>query len=76
MLTAGRLPHARQITDNAFDRSAGRAFDAWVGDVFVSILPCWHIFERTAAYYLLSRGVTMVRDSVTDGGGFCGGGTA
>lgn len=32
----------------------------WVGDVFVSILPCWHIFERTAEYYTLTRGVTMV----------------
>lgn len=33
----------------------------WVGDVFVSILPCWHIFERTAEYFTLTRGVTMVR---------------
>ncbi len=32
----------------------------WVGDVFVSILPCWHIFERTAEYFTLTRGVTMV----------------
>lgn len=37
----------------------------WVGDVFVSILPCWHIFERTAEYFTLTRGVTMVSYSRT-----------
>lgn len=35
-------------------------FDPAPGDVFVSILPCWHVFERTAAYWCLSRGMTLV----------------
>lgn len=30
------------------------------GEVFVSILPCWHVFERTAAYWCLSKGVSLV----------------
>ena len=30
------------------------------GEVFVSVLPCWHIFERTAAYYCFSKGMTVV----------------
>ncbi|KAA8490963.1 putative acyl-activating enzyme 16, chloroplastic [Porphyridium purpureum] len=34
--------------------------DTVPGDVFVSILPCWHIFERTAEYFVLSRGGTLV----------------
>ena len=31
-----------------------------VSDVFLSILPCWHIFERTAEYWCLARGSQMV----------------
>lgn len=33
--------------------------DPWVGDTFVSILPCWHILERTAEYFCLSRGTHL-----------------
>eukprot|EP00953_Heterococcus_sp_UTEX-ZZ885_P008152 4892-Heterococcus_DN1.PRE.1 len=36
----------------------------WVGDSFVSILPCWHISERTAEYFTLSRGAKMVYSNV------------
>ena len=28
--------------------------------MFLSILPCWHIFERTAEYWCLARGSQMV----------------
>lgn len=49
-----------QVSMNSFDRSEGSPMNPWVGDVFVSILPCWHIFERTAEYFTLTRGVTMV----------------
>ncbi|CAN0211026.1 unnamed protein product, partial [Discosporangium mesarthrocarpum] len=49
-----------QVVNNAFDREAGRPLDPWVGDKFVSILPCWHIFERTAEYFTLSHGCTLV----------------
>lgn len=30
------------------------------GEVFVSILPCWHVFERTASYWCLTKGVVLV----------------
>jgi len=30
--------------------------DTVKNDCFVSILPCWHIFERTAEYFVLARG--------------------
>jgi long-chain acyl-CoA synthetase len=41
-------------------RSADLKNAVRVGDVFLSILPCWHIFERTAEYFCLSRGVQMI----------------
>lgn len=31
-----------------------------VGDMVLSILPSWHIYERTVEYYLLSQGCTQV----------------
>ena len=55
-----------QVSQNSFDRSEGSPMNPWVGDVFVSILPCWHIFERTAEYFTLTRGVTMVKPSLYD----------
>jgi long-chain acyl-CoA synthetase len=49
-----------QVFKNSFNRNRNNKYDPWVGDVFVSILPCWHIFERTAEYFCLSRGAQMV----------------
>eukprot|EP00172_Hildenbrandia_rubra_P004316 Plantae.Rhodophyta-Hildenbrandia_rubra.ctg8493.p1 GENE.Plantae.Rhodophyta-Hildenbrandia_rubra.ctg8493~~Plantae.Rhodophyta-Hildenbrandia_rubra.ctg8493.p1 ORF type:complete len:758 (-),score=155.34 Plantae.Rhodophyta-Hildenbrandia_rubra.ctg8493:1368-3563(-) len=37
--------------------------DPLPGEVFVSVLPCWHIFERSSAYYCLSKAMTMVYSS-------------
>jgi long-chain acyl-CoA synthetase len=34
------------------------------GDIQLSILPCWHIFERTAEYYAHARGVCLVYSNV------------
>jgi len=34
--------------------------DPCPGNVFVSILPVWHIFEKTAQYFFLSKGVCVV----------------
>lgn len=31
-----------------------------VGDSFLSLLPCWHIFERSAEYGMLGRGCRIV----------------
>eukprot|EP00667_Euglena_gracilis_P001825 EG_transcript_1826 len=30
------------------------------GDVWVTILPCWHVYERATEYWMLSHGVTLV----------------
>ena len=49
-----------QVFQNSFNRNMNHKYDPWIGDVFVSILPCWHIFERTAEYFCLSRGTQMV----------------
>ncbi|KAG5177099.1 long-chain acyl-CoA synthetase [Tribonema minus] len=53
-----------QILENSFNRANGGKYDPWVGDTFVSILPCWHIFERTAEYFMLARGVEMVYSNI------------
>jgi long-subunit acyl-CoA synthetase (AMP-forming) len=52
------------VLEHSFNRAGKRALDAWVGDTFVSVVPCWHIFERTAEYFTLSRGVKMVSSSI------------
>ena len=31
-----------------------------IGDSFLSLLPCWHIFERSAEYGMLGRGCRIV----------------
>lgn len=49
-----------QVTSSSFSRNLRSEANPRVADVFLSILPCWHIFERTAEYYFLSRGCTMV----------------
>lgn len=42
------------------DRICIGSIDPIPGNVFVSILPCWHIFERTASYYCFSKGMEIV----------------
>lgn len=42
------------------DRICVGSIDPVPGDVFVSVLPCWHIFERTAAYYCFSKALKVV----------------
>lgn len=42
------------------DISLGERLDPVPGEVFVSVLPCWHIFEITAAFWVLSKGVVLV----------------
>jgi long-chain acyl-CoA synthetase len=49
-----------QIKSNSFNKVDGQKNDPFVSDVFLSILPCWHIFERTAEYWCLARGSQMV----------------
>ena len=34
------------------------------GDRFLSLLPPWHMYERSAEYFALSRGVSQVYTSV------------
>jgi long-chain acyl-CoA synthetase len=51
MLSHGNLLHqVRELDSVIIPRS---------GDQVLSILPCWHSLERSAEYFLLSRGCTM-----------------
>lgn len=52
------LTHGNILSQLA-DISLGR-LDPVPEEVFVSVLPCWHVFERTAAYWCLSKGVILV----------------
>lgn len=51
MLTHANLLH--QVN------TLGAVVQPEIGDQVLSILPSWHSFERTAEYYLLSRGCTQ-----------------
>lgn len=53
------LTHSN-ILSQLEDISLGGKLDPVPGEVFVSVLPCWHVFERTAAYWVLSKGVALV----------------
>lgn len=52
------LTHDNLLTQLT-DISLGK-IDPLPSEVFLSILPCWHVFERMAMYWVLSKGVTMV----------------
>jgi hypothetical protein len=49
----GRGP-LTQIHANSFHRTGAlNTADPRPGDVFVTILPCWHVFERSTEYWML-----------------------
>ena len=52
MLSYSNLMH--QIT------TMGTVVQPEIGDIVLSILPSWHVYERTVEYYLLSQGCTQV----------------
>ncbi len=56
MLSHGNLLH--QI------RELGAVIIPKPGDQVLSILPCWHSLERSAEYFLLSRGCTMTYTNI------------
>ncbi|NJK99189.1 MAG: long-chain fatty acid--CoA ligase [Spirulinaceae cyanobacterium SM2_1_0] len=56
MLTHGNLLH--QVT------GVVAVLTPTPGDRALSILPSWHAYERSAEYYLLSRGCTLVYTSI------------
>uniref|UniRef100_A0A0C3TI21 AMP-dependent synthetase/ligase domain-containing protein n=1 Tax=Guillardia theta (strain CCMP2712) TaxID=905079 RepID=A0A0C3TI21_GUITC len=60
VLTHGNLLH--QMLENVYSPSL--PLEPLPGDVFLCILPCWHIFERFAEYYSLVRGAKLVYSSV------------
>jgi long-subunit acyl-CoA synthetase (AMP-forming) len=62
MLTHGNLLH--QIKHISLDDSDMRSVGP--ADVVLSLLPCWHIFERSSELYALSRGGTLVYSTVRD----------
>jgi long-chain acyl-CoA synthetase len=51
MLSHGNLMH-QLIT-------MGTVVQPEIGDIFLSILPSWHVYERTVEYFLLSQGCTQ-----------------
>ena len=54
-----------QVYENSFHaENPTGPLNPEVGDTFVSILPCWHIFERTAEYWTMSRGVKLVYSNI------------
>ena len=57
------LSHANllhQVQHNTFSLTNPSKWNPMVGDTVVSILPCWHIYERTSEYYCFARGVQQV----------------
>src|SRR5579883_344908 len=52
MLSHGNLIH--QIA------TIGAVVQPQVGDIAVSILPTWHVYERSCEYFLLSQGCTQI----------------
>lgn len=58
VLSHGNLLH--QVQHNTFSLTNPEKWNPVVGDTVVSILPCWHIYERTSEYYCFARGVQQV----------------
>ena len=56
MLSHGNLMH--QIT------TMGVVVQPQVGDRVLSILPSWHVYERTVEYFLLSQGCTQIYTNI------------
>lgn len=56
MLTHANLLHQVQHLDKVVDISAG--------DRFVSLLPPWHMYERSCEYFSLSQGIEQVYTNV------------
>ncbi|GAB5036038.1 long-chain-fatty-acid ligase [Nannochloropsis oceanica] len=64
VLSHSNLLH--QVNYNSFADTARRepSYNPVLGDVLVSVLPCWHIFERTAEYWMYSKGIHVVYSNV------------
>jgi long-chain acyl-CoA synthetase len=62
LLRHGNLLH--QVNHNTFSRTDEARFNPVLGDTLVSVLPCWHIFERTAEYWMFSKGINLVYSNV------------
>ncbi len=60
MLSHGNLLH--QVQHISLDDSNRR--NPGPGDVVLSLLPCWHIFERSSELFALARGASLVYSSV------------
>jgi long-chain acyl-CoA synthetase len=60
MLTHGSIIH--QIRHISLDDSG--KMNPQPSDVALSLLPCWHIFERSAELFLLGRGACLVYSNI------------
>jgi long-chain acyl-CoA synthetase len=54
----------RQVHFNSFSRRFEARANPCVADILVSVLPCWHIFERTAEYWMFSKGIHVVYSNI------------
>lgn len=54
----------KQVNHNTFSETQESERNPRVGDKLVSVLPCWHIFERTAEYWMFSKGIHVVYSNV------------
>jgi long-chain acyl-CoA synthetase len=52
------------VNYNTFSDTQESERNPRVGDKLVSVLPCWHIFERTAEYWMYSKGIHVVYSNV------------
>ena len=53
-----------QVNHNTFADRREELSNPVLGDILVSVLPCWHIFERTAEYWMFSKGIHVVYSNV------------
>ncbi|CAI5486713.1 unnamed protein product [Closterium sp. Naga37s-1] len=56
--------HTAVIVDNVQVNNFGCALTPDAGDVMLSLLPPWHMYERSCEYFLLSRGVQIIYSNV------------
>lgn len=58
------LSHGNLMQGLIYNEFSDQALEPIPGETLLSILPCWHVFERMAEYHALSRGAGLVYSSV------------
>mmetsp|Transcript_26822 Transcript_26822/g.63611 ORF Transcript_26822/g.63611 Transcript_26822/m.63611 type:complete len:810 (-) Transcript_26822:41-2470(-) len=58
------LSHGNLMQGLMYNEFSDTNLEPLPGETLLSILPCWHVFERMAEYHALSRGAGLVYSSV------------